>query len=129
LSTALDRCKVKGLLTYLLVYAASADGRYVSRLNGAKLLGPKGVSAESDDHGRVAVVDNKACNVVLYTADGRLASRIGTRGTGIRRVNHLSGPQYCALIPAQLSAQQSPAVVVTDFHNHTVKVAGCVVQS
>ena len=92
----------------------------MSRLTGSKLVGPKGVCVEydGDGQGRVAVVDNKDCGIVVYGAGGRQTGKIGTRGSDN---NHLSGPQYCAFIPTRFT-DQSASVVVTDFHNHTVKV-------
>ena len=96
----------------------SSDGRYTSGLTGAKLAGPKGVCAEPDGQGRVAVVDNKGRGIVVYGEGGHHIGTFGTRG---REINQLSGPQYCAFLPARFT-DQSPSVVVTDFHNHNVKV-------
>ena len=101
----------------------SPEGQYVSRLNGAKLVGPKGVCAQRDGRGggRVAVVDNRGCTVAVYDVsgtEGRQTGRLGTRGSGD---DQLSAPQYCAFMPVE-SAELSPSVVVTDFHTHTVKV-------
>jgi len=87
------------------------------QLIGARLAGPKGVCAESDRQGRVAVVDNKGCSIVIYGAAGRQIGKFGTRGNN----GHLSGPQYCAFMPSH-STDLSASVIVTDFHNHSVKV-------
>ena len=104
-----------------MCYVCSPTGQYVSQLtNGAQLVGPKGVCAECDGQGRVAVVDNKDCGVVIYGADGRQIGKFGTRGSGIGN-SHLFGPQYCAFIPGHF-AGQSASVVVSDFRNNTVKV-------
>ena len=92
----------------------------MSRLTGTKLVGPKGISAESDGQGRVAVVDNKDCGVVVYGTTGRPTSKIGTRGSESNN-NQLAGPQYCAFISSHCNGE-STGIVVTDFHNHTVKV-------
>ena len=95
--------------------AFSAVGRFVSRMTGSKLMGPKGVCA---GQGKVAVVDNKGCGVVVYGCEGRQTGKFGTRGSDD---SQLSGPEYCAFIPSDVT-DQSPRIAVSDFHHNTVKV-------
>lgn len=43
-------------------------------------MGPKGVSV--DRNGHIIVVDNKACCVFIFQANGKLVSKFGSRGNG-----------------------------------------------
>jgi len=74
----LDRVNTPLLIDCL--WLISAEGRYLSRLNGAKLVGPKGVSVESDGLGRVALVDNKVFlrmrNYTLSSLHGIVVARL-----------------------------------------------------
>jgi len=77
-----------------------------------KLLGPKGICCDSN--GRVIVVDNRGSCIYIFQPNGRLVSKFGSRSTADPR--HLAGPHFCALTPSGRD------IVITDFHNHCIKV-------
>ena len=104
-----------------LVSVHAPDGRYIGKFGAAgRLMGPKGVCC--DHAGRVIVVDNKASTVFIFQATGRLVRRFGARGND---ETQLAGPHFCAVTSRD-------DIVITDFHNHSVKVteeclfAGCI---
>ena len=66
----------------------------------------------TDRRGNLLVVDNRGSAVVTFSAGGRLLARFGTRGTA---QHQFAGPHYVAV-------DSQDRVVVTDFHNHSVKV-------
>jgi DNA-binding beta-propeller fold protein YncE len=72
--------------------------------------GPKGVAV--DGEGKIYVVDNKASSVCVFQKNGRLVGRFGSRGC---TEDHLAGPHFIAINSFGHS-------VVSDFHNHAVKV-------
>lgn len=82
------------------------------RIGTGKLLGPKGVCCDSN--GRIIVVDNRGSAVYVFQSNGRIIHKFGSRGSSDPR--HLAGPHFCAVTPLGRD------VVVTDFHNHCVKV-------
>ncbi|XP_070297908.1 tripartite motif-containing protein 2-like [Salvelinus sp. IW2-2015] len=73
-------------------------------------MGPKGVSV--DQNGHVIVVDNKACTVFIFQPTGKLVSKFGSRGNGDKQ---FAGPHFAAV-------NNNNEIIVTDFHNHSVKV-------
>jgi len=94
----------------LCCVGCSRDGKYVSRLTGLKLIGPKGVC--SGGRKQIAVVDNKGCAIAIHDSSGRFLHQFGSRGSD---ETSLSGPHYCTMT-------SSNGIVVTDFHNHSIKV-------
>lgn len=72
--------------------------------------GPKGIAA--DRLGKIYVVDNKASSVCVFQNDGRFLGRFGTRGVG---EDQLAGPHFIGI-------NSFGHAVVSDFHNHAVKV-------
>ena len=66
----------------------------------------------TDRRGNLLVVDNRGSAVVTFSAGGRLLARFGSRGTA---QHQFAGPHYVAV-------DSQDRVVVTDFHNHSVKV-------
>jgi hypothetical protein len=90
----------------------SPDGRYINRLSGFKLTGPKGVCAELGGRRQIAVVDNKGCAIAIHDSLGKFSRQFGSRGSDEAS---LSGPHYCTLT-------STGGIVITDFHNHSVKV-------
>ncbi|ESO07943.1 hypothetical protein HELRODRAFT_110232 [Helobdella robusta] len=103
------------------------EGKFLSRLGHGKLVGPKGVAI--DAQGRVVVVDNKSSTVFLYTLSGKILGKFGlraidhessgqpvVRNTYAEAQARMAGPHFCAIDPIDGD------VVVTDFHNHKVKV-------
>uniref|UniRef100_A0A8C4Q5G6 RING-type E3 ubiquitin transferase n=1 Tax=Eptatretus burgeri TaxID=7764 RepID=A0A8C4Q5G6_EPTBU len=92
----------------------SSDGKFKSKLGAGKLLGPKGVAV--DHNGHIIVVDNKACCVSVFQPGGKLVTRFGTRGNGDKQfAGTLDGPHFVAV-------NRNNDIIVTDFHNHSVKV-------
>ena len=67
-----------------------------------------------DANGRIIIVDNRGSAVYVFQSNGRIIHKFGSRGSTDPR--HLAGPHFCAVTPS------SRDVVVTDFHNHCVKV-------
>ncbi|CAF90324.1 unnamed protein product [Tetraodon nigroviridis] len=86
-----------------------------AKLGSGRLLGPKGVSV--DQNGHVIVVDNKACSVFVFQLSGKLVAKFGSRGNGIHAAGRLvgGGPHFAAV-------NKNNEIIVTDFHNHSVKV-------
>ena len=82
------------------------------RIGTGKLLGPKGVCC--DTSGRIIIVDNRGGAVYVFQSNGRIIHKFGSRGAADPR--HLAGPHFCAVTPSGRD------VVITDFHNHCVKV-------
>jgi tripartite motif-containing protein 2/3 len=76
-------------------------GKFMSRLGHGKLLGPKGLVV--DGRGHLYVVDNKA---------SALLHKFGSRGN---EEGQFAGPHFLAL-------NSKGHVIVSDFHNHCIKV-------
>ena len=78
------------------------------------ILGPKGLCWDSE--GRLLVVDNKASCVLVFGGGallGRMLARFGNRGCS---PHQFAGPHFLAIDSEQ-------RIVVSDFHNHSVKVS------
>uniref|UniRef100_A0AAZ3R4W0 RING-type E3 ubiquitin transferase n=1 Tax=Oncorhynchus tshawytscha TaxID=74940 RepID=A0AAZ3R4W0_ONCTS len=88
----------------------SSEGKYKAKLGSGRLMGPKGVSV--DQNGHVIVVDNKACTVFIFQPTGKLVTKFGSRGNGDKQ---FAGPHFAAV-------NNNNEIIVTDFHNHSVKV-------
>ena len=99
--------------SYLVIYFSAV----LFRIGTGKLLGPKGVCC--DPNGRIIVVDNRGSAVYVFQSNGRIIHKFGSRGSSDPR--HLAGPHFCAVTPS------GREVVITDFHNHCVKVLRLVV--
>ncbi|XP_055500250.1 tripartite motif-containing protein 2 isoform X1 [Leucoraja erinacea] len=92
----------------------SSDGKFKVKLGSGKLLGPKGVAV--DRNGHIIVVDNKACCVFIFQPNGKLVTKFGNRGNGDKQfAGTLDGPHFAAV-------NNNNEIIVTDFHNHSVKV-------
>lgn len=65
-----------------------------------------------DGKGKIYVVDNKASAICVFSTNGRFVGRFGSRGVG---EDHLAGPHFIGINSFGHS-------VVSDFHNHAVKV-------
>ncbi|XP_012814662.1 tripartite motif-containing protein 2 isoform X3 [Xenopus tropicalis] len=92
----------------------SADGKFKTKIGSGKLMGPKGVSV--DRNGHIIVVDNKACCVFIFQPNGKIVTRFGSRGNGDKQfAGTLDGPHFAAV-------NSNNEIIVTDFHNHSVKV-------
>ncbi|CAK6972375.1 tripartite motif-containing protein 2 isoform X1 [Scomber scombrus] len=87
----------------------SSEGKFKNKIGSGKLMGPKGVSV--DRNGHVIVVDNKACCVFIFQLNGKLVTKFGSRGNGDRQ---FAGPHFAAV-------NNNNEIIVTDFHNHSVK--------
>ena len=85
-------------------------GKFVSRIGGGKLLGPKGIAVNSA--GNLIVVDNKASCVYVFQLNGKLLSKFGARGS---EAHNLAGPHYVAV-------NSLGHIIISDFHNHSIKV-------
>nr|XP_006004887.1 PREDICTED: tripartite motif-containing protein 2-like [Latimeria chalumnae] len=88
----------------------SSDGKFKNKIGAGRLMGPKGVAV--DRNGHIIVVDNKACCVFIFQSNGKLVTRFGSRGAADRQ---FAGPHFVAV-------NNKNEIVVTDFHNHSVKV-------
>ena len=88
----------------------SPEGKYINKLGTGKLLGPKGVVV--DNNGHIIVVDNKASCVFIFQSNGKLIHKFGSRGNNEYQ---FAGPHFCAV-------NSRNDIIVSDFHNHCVKV-------
>jgi len=86
------------------------NGKFMSRIGHGKLLGPKGLTV--DDKGLLYVVDNKASAVLVFQPNGKLVHKFGSRGND---EGQFAGPHFIAV-------NTKGNIIVTDFHNHCVKV-------
>ncbi|XP_075598845.1 tripartite motif-containing protein 3 isoform X1 [Balearica regulorum gibbericeps] len=92
----------------------SPEGKFKTKIGAGRLMGPKGVAV--DRNGHIIVVDNKACCVFIFQSNGKLVTKFGSRGTAERQfAGTLDGPHFVAV-------NNKNEIVVTDFHNHSVKV-------
>uniref|UniRef100_A0A8B9T1B6 RING-type E3 ubiquitin transferase n=1 Tax=Anas platyrhynchos TaxID=8839 RepID=A0A8B9T1B6_ANAPL len=91
----------------------SPEGKFKTKIGAGRLMGPKGVAV--DRNGHIIVVDNKACCVFIFQSNGKLVTKFGSRGTAERQ---FAGPHFVAV-------NNKNEIVVTDFHNHSVKVYNC----
>uniref|UniRef100_A0A6Q2XCY4 Tripartite motif-containing protein 2 n=1 Tax=Esox lucius TaxID=8010 RepID=A0A6Q2XCY4_ESOLU len=103
----------------------SSDGKFKTKIGSGKLMGPKGVSV--DRNGHIIVVDNKACCVFIFQPNGKLVTKFGNRGNGDRQFagtlngNGVALPSLSAC-PHFAAVNHNNEIIVTDFHNHSVKV-------
>ena len=74
------------------------------------LSGPKGVAVNASGH--LVVVDNKASCVFIFQMNGKLLLKFGSRGS---EDHHFAGPHYVAI-------NSQGNIIVSDFHNHSIKV-------
>ena len=81
------------------------------QIGTGRLQGPKGVSV--DNNGHIIVVDNKASSVLVFQNNGKLLHKFGSRGN---EDFQFAGPHYAAIT-------KNNDIVVSDFHNHCVKVS------
>ncbi|XP_044881449.1 tripartite motif-containing protein 3 isoform X2 [Mauremys mutica] len=92
----------------------SPEGKFKTKIGAGRLMGPKGVAV--DRNGHIIVVDNKACCVFIFQSNGKLVTKFGGRGSAERQfAGTLDGPHFVAV-------NNKNEIVVTDFHNHSVKV-------
>ncbi|KAM8853476.1 tripartite motif-containing protein 3-like isoform X1 [Synchiropus splendidus] len=106
----------------------SSDGKFKSKIGAGRLMGPKGVAV--DKNGHIITADNKACCVFIFQSNGKLVTKFGARGTldrhfadksgaNIEQKLSKSGPVFS---PHFVAVNNKNEIVVTDFHNHSVKV-------
>ena len=81
-------------------------------MGGSKLLGPKGVTVSST--GELIVVDNKGSCVYILQPSGKVLAKFGSRGS---ELDQFAGPHYAAV-------NSAGNIVISDFHNHNIKVTG-----
>jgi tripartite motif-containing protein 2/3 len=86
------------------------NGKFMSRIGHGKLLGPKGITV--DGNGLIYVVDNKASSILIFQQNGKLLHKFGSRGND---EGQFAGPHFVAV-------NSKGNIIVTDFHNHCVKV-------
>ncbi|KAM9292243.1 tripartite motif-containing protein 3 isoform 2-T2 [Gastrophryne carolinensis] len=112
----------------------SPEGKFKSKIGVGRLMGPKGVAV--DHNGHLIVVDNKSCCIFIFQSNGKVVGRFGGRSPGDKQQAatldgkggggvmcnrevmsslYLSGPHFVAV-------NNKNEIVVTDFHNHSVKV-------
>ncbi|XP_030632631.1 tripartite motif-containing protein 3 isoform X2 [Chanos chanos] len=108
----------------------SADGKFKNKIGAGRLMGPKGVAV--DRNGHIITADNKACCVFIFQSNGKLVTKFGARGTSERQFTEKcganspleqkfsrSGPAFS---PHFVTVNSKNEIIVTDFHNHSVKV-------
>ncbi|XP_062872940.1 tripartite motif-containing protein 3 isoform X2 [Trichomycterus rosablanca] len=108
----------------------SSDGKFKSKIGAGKLMGPKGVAV--DKNGHIIAADNKACCVFIFQSNGKLVTKFGAKGTSDRQFADKitastptepkltkSGPSFS---PHFVTVNNKNEIIVTDFHNHSVKV-------
>uniref|UniRef100_A0A3P8V843 RING-type E3 ubiquitin transferase n=1 Tax=Cynoglossus semilaevis TaxID=244447 RepID=A0A3P8V843_CYNSE len=108
----------------------SSDGKFKSKIGAGRLMGPKGVAV--DKNGHIITVDNKACCVFVFQSNGKLVTKFGARGTSDRHFAEKSGANIAleqklsksgpVFSPHFVAVNNKNEIVVTDFHNHSVKV-------
>uniref|UniRef100_A0A3Q3K835 RING-type E3 ubiquitin transferase n=1 Tax=Monopterus albus TaxID=43700 RepID=A0A3Q3K835_MONAL len=108
----------------------SSDGKFKSKIGAGRLMGPKGVAV--DKNGHIITVDNKACCVFIFQSNGKLVTKFGARGTSDRHFTEKSGANIAleqklsksgpVFSPHFVAVNNKNEIVVTDFHNHSVKV-------
>lgn len=108
----------------------SSDGKFKNKIGAGRLMGPKGVAV--DKNGHIITVDNKACCVFIFQSNGKLVTKFGARGTSDRHFAEKSGANIAleqklsksgpVFSPHFVAVNNKNEIVVTDFHNHSVKV-------
>ncbi|TMS07253.1 Tripartite motif-containing protein 3 [Larimichthys crocea] len=108
----------------------SSDGKFKNKIGAGRLMGPKGVAV--DKNGHIITVDNKACCVFIFQSNGKLVTKFGARGTSDRHFADKSGANIAleqklsksgpVFSPHFVAVNNKNEIVVTDFHNHSVKV-------
>ncbi|XP_051934391.1 tripartite motif-containing protein 3-like [Hippocampus zosterae] len=108
----------------------SSDGKFKNKIGAGRLMGPKGVAV--DKNGHIITVDNKACCVFIFQANGKLVTKFGAKGTSDRHFADKSGANVALeqklsksgpmFSPHFVAVNNKNEIVVTDFHNHSVKV-------
>ncbi|XP_037122898.1 tripartite motif-containing protein 3-like [Syngnathus acus] len=108
----------------------SSDGKFKNKIGAGRLMGPKGVAV--DKNGHIITVDNKACCVFIFQANGKLVTKFGAKGTSDRHFAEKSGANVTleqklsksgpVFSPHFVAVNNKNEIVVTDFHNHSVKV-------
>ncbi|XP_077402436.1 tripartite motif-containing protein 3-like isoform X3 [Vanacampus margaritifer] len=103
----------------------SPDGKFKNKIGSGRLLGPKGVAV--DKNGHIITADNKACCVFIFQANGKLVTKFGGRGVADRQFaadKLLPNVNKSASVfsPHFVAVDNKNQIVVTDFHNHSVKV-------
>ncbi|XP_015235842.1 PREDICTED: tripartite motif-containing protein 3-like isoform X1 [Cyprinodon variegatus] len=102
----------------------SSDGKFKNKIGAGRLMGPKGVAV--DKNGHIITVDNKACCVFIFQSNGKLVTKFGGRGTSDRQFAEKLGPNFnksgSVFSPHFVAVNNKNEIIVTDFHNHSVKV-------
>ncbi|KAI1893606.1 hypothetical protein AGOR_G00125450 [Albula goreensis] len=108
----------------------TSDGKFKNKIGAGRLMGPKGVAV--DRNGHIIAVDNKACCVFIFQSNGKLVTKFGARGTSERQFAEKSGANIAleqklsksgpVFSPHFVAVNNKNEIVVTDFHNHSVKV-------
>lgn len=92
----------------------SPEGKFKNKVGVGRLMGPKGVTV--DRNGHLIVVDNKSCCIFIFQSNGKLVGKFGGRNPGDKQqTGSLDGPHFVAV-------NNKNEIIVTDFHNHSVKV-------
>ncbi|XP_034034179.1 tripartite motif-containing protein 3b isoform X1 [Thalassophryne amazonica] len=102
----------------------SSDGKFKNKIGAGRLMGPKGVAV--DNNGHIITVDNKACCVFIFQSNGKLVTKFGGRGTSDRQFAEKLSPNFnksgSVFSPHFVAVNNKNEIIVTDFHNHSVKV-------
>ena len=73
--------------------------------------GPKGIAVNRSGH--LVVVDNRASCIFVFQSNGKLVQKFGSRGS---EAGKLAGPHFVAI-------DSQDHIIVSDFHNHSIKVS------
>ncbi|XP_053500590.1 tripartite motif-containing protein 3b isoform X1 [Ictalurus furcatus] len=108
----------------------SSEGKFKNKIGSGRLMGPKGITV--DRNGHIIAVDNKACCVFIFQSNGKLVTRFGARGSLDRQFAEKSGSNFAqeqklsksgpGFSPHFVAVNNKNEIIVTDFHNHSVKV-------
>ncbi|XP_029111117.1 tripartite motif-containing protein 3-like isoform X3 [Scleropages formosus] len=100
----------------------TSDGKFKNKIGAGRLMGPKGVAV--DRNGHIITVDNKACCVFIFQPNGKLVTKFGAKdkSSGNVAVDQKLGKSNPVFSPHFVAVNNKNEIVVTDFHNHSVKV-------
>lgn len=75
-------------------------------------MGPKGVAV--DRNGHIIVVDNKACCVFIFQANGKMVTKFGNRGNGDRQFAGILGDKTLSCMTKPVSEQNHSECFLAD---------------
>uniref|UniRef100_A0A3Q2Z8Q9 RING-type E3 ubiquitin transferase n=1 Tax=Hippocampus comes TaxID=109280 RepID=A0A3Q2Z8Q9_HIPCM len=82
-----------------------------NKIGAGRLMGPKGVAV--DKNGHIITVDNKACCVFIFQANGKLVTKFGAKGTSDRHFFNA---------PTGVAVDSNGNIIVADWGNSRIQV-------